>query len=498
LEYSGCAYGGAVDRKYDASLPMRPATDFPLPLGRRRWGPQNRNGLLFFKEVTPAEVLGGATPPTVLRSGPFQHEAVPGLRLRERTQVGDVTVDWVDGDLWIVGLDGQWDTNPFHWFSKVGTLYDARRANATGTGFGAHPSDGYIQWQSEEEIAQAPPTLRTKVTRNRAMFKVGPQWDLPSMDVVAFAGDGAVVLSGVSALHDWFASVLRLAAAPQSQLYFNDLISQYGPNKLLCARRGAIPSVKNKMFTGRADAWLFRQYAYVTTGLAAAGVPSHPHFPPRRVTILDRKGLNGRGIHNHEALVAAVEATGLPYDVVPSMGRLTFQEQVALMSRTGILIAPHGAALANSMFLPHGAVVIELFPYLMKKTTYRHLASLMDLHYMPVYSWELLPPDATQYYGVQLMNEMYFWEHCIKTNISSYDALSVHACNAASKNYPLVVPFPHFNNVLRDAVDSIGAFSLLNPAWAAVAEAQGIPVAPPPPVRAEGNVAPAPDAGAPA
>ena len=30
-----------------------------------------------------------------------------------------------------------------------------------------------------------------------------------------------------------------------------------------------------------------------------------------------------------------------------------------LMSRTGILIAPHGAALANAMFLPQHAVVIE-------------------------------------------------------------------------------------------------------------------------------------------
>jgi capsular polysaccharide biosynthesis protein len=37
------------------------------------------------------------------------------------------------------------------------------------------------------------------------------------------------------------------------------------------------------------------------------------------------------------------------------------------MAGTGILIAAHGAALVNSMFLPQHAAVIEIFPFLMKK-----------------------------------------------------------------------------------------------------------------------------------
>jgi hypothetical protein len=158
--------------------------------------------------------------------------------------------------------------------------------------------------------------------------------------------------------------------------------------------------------------------------------------------------------------------------------------------------------------------------YLMKKTTYRYLASLVDLHYFGIYSWTLLPPNMTQYYGVELMNEVsgvggihvgrliiaaalaapraphtappyplppfslsqrYFWENCVATNISSYDALNYHACNAASKNYPIVVDLPQLNQVLRDAVDSIGAYSLRNKAWKAIVEAQGIAKPSPPP-----------------
>ena len=51
-----------------------------------------------------------------------------------------------------------------------------------------------------------------------------------------------------------------------------------------------------------------------------------------------------------------------------------------------------------------------------------------------------------------------------------------HACNAMSKNYPIKIPFPAFDAFLKDAIDSIGAYSLQNPEWAAVADKEGIPI----------------------
>ena len=119
---------------------------------------------------------------------------------------------------------------------------------------------------------------------------------------------------------------------------------------------------------------------------------------------------------------------------------------------------------------------------MLKKNTYRHLASLADLSYFPVYSWELLPPALnTTFYGVALMQEKYYWDNCVKTNITSYEALMEHACNAMSKNYPIVVPFPQFHMTMKDAIDTIGAFSLQNPEWAKIADKEGIPVPSPPP-----------------
>jgi hypothetical protein len=50
----------------------------------------------------------------------------------------------------------------------------------------------------------------------------------------------------------------------------------------------------------------------------------------------------------------------------------------------------------------------------------------------------------------------------------------------AHLQYPIVVPFPDLTNALRDALDSIAAFSLKNPEWAVKADFEGIPVPPPP------------------
>jgi hypothetical protein len=596
LDISGCGYGYSSYRPYNASLPIRPGTDYPLPLTRRRWGAQNRNGHLYFKEVPPEEVWGPPAPPaaragggfparapdgrpalwrysqllreeryggnpgvhvpwsalapphafspsgaygaSLVREGPFEHEDIAGLRVVRRTRVGNRTINWVDGALWLAGIDGQFWQNPYHWWTKMGALFDALRANASHpAGWGGHPDDGYVHASyrapdgGEGIDAPGARAIRGRAgggsggggaTWNRASWRVGPQWRLPPMDYVSFTGDGAIVLPNVTALHAWFRATMALATQPHSVHFFNDLIRNLDDYNYVCTTRGgAVPGTKHKLFTSRSDAALLRQYAYdvvaATTpspspspsavpkrgsvtptasaewrpAAAAAAVAarratlstSYPRHAPRKVTIIGRKGQNGRGIYNIDRVVAAVNATGLPLQMVSTMATLSFEEQVQLMAGTGLLIAPHGAHLQNIMFLPAHAAVIELWPFLMKKSTYRHLATQLDLHYFPVYSWDLLPMtpfNCKTFYGVELMNKSYYYDHCVALNISSYEALTEHACNAMSKNYPIIVPFPAFDHILADALDAIGAFALANDAWMALAPEQGQPLPPPP------------------
>lgn len=133
------------------------------------------------------------------------------------------------------------------------------------------------------------------------------------------------------------------------------------PNSsLLCATRGAITGTHPRLFVNRADAWMFRRNAYEYAGVAALGLQPHPHHPPRRITVLLRKGKGGRNFENLAEFQAVVNATGLPVEYIDDMGKLSFKQQIARMAGTGVLIAAHGAALVNSIFLPQHAVIIEV------------------------------------------------------------------------------------------------------------------------------------------
>jgi hypothetical protein len=84
--------------------------------------------------------------------------------------------------------------------------------------------------------------------------------------------------------------------------------------------------------------------------------------PPKTVTLIVRK--KNRRIHNEQELYDAlvnfhpfIQVRIVDYD------KLTFKEQVDVMRTSGVVIAIHGAALTNSMFLPKHAAVIEIFPF---------------------------------------------------------------------------------------------------------------------------------------
>lgn len=443
-----------------------------------------------------------------------------------------------DQSLWLVPSATQVNVNPFFWMaSGVAPLFGAQRANASlcGTGghslpcldpheapidaravmdsrrtlaeqaagqgsarasdgrarsWGAHPLDGWMHapargwlyagqsrtsWRSST-LSDTGHDSRSSVSANTVRWVVGPQWGpLPSQDLVLFLGWGGVQTDSRAKLGSWFEGTLALGAQRHSQVFFNDLRSAYNATHLLCARRGAVTGSKPRIFSSHADAWMWRQYAYMATGLTAKGVLTQSIYPPRRITVIERKGQTGRGLFNLPEVMELVRATGLPVEVVPRMDYLTFAQQVELMSGTGILIAPHGAALMNSMFLPAHAVVIELFPPLLKNGVFERLAGTMGLLYYSVHARTVLPPNMTHMMGPAFMASPEFAKECISTNISSTDAFLTRWCNQASKTHPIVVPLRVLRRHLDDAVDAIGAYSLLNPVWKAEAEKLGLP-----------------------
>ncbi|OSX70767.1 hypothetical protein BU14_0672s0007 [Porphyra umbilicalis] len=71
-----------------------------------------------------------------------------------------------------------------------------------------------------------------------------------------------------------------------------------------------------------------------------------------------------------DALAAAAAAAGFAYTRV-AMAAASFREQVDVASAAGVMVGVHGAQLAASIFLPPGAVLVEVFPYRFAHRLYR-------------------------------------------------------------------------------------------------------------------------------
>jgi capsular polysaccharide biosynthesis protein len=119
------------------------------------------------------------------------------------------------------------------------------------------------------------------------------------------------------------------------------------------------------------------EFLYVDNGLIAETNPAYGGHPeiikriraealdpaasdsgaaPRRIYISRADG-NGRGILNEAELVAMLSQRGFQ---AVSLGRLSLPEQIALFATADAVVAAHGAGLTNTVYMPRGALVVEL------------------------------------------------------------------------------------------------------------------------------------------
>lgn len=102
-----------------------------------------------------------------------------------------------------------------------------------------------------------------------------------------------------------------------------------------------------------------------------------PAGGPRRI-YLSRQGASARPLMNEAELIAVLRRAG----VVPvAMEALTLAHQVALAGAADLIVAPHGAGLANLAFARPGTRVVELLPATAPNWCYRHLAAAVAAPY---------------------------------------------------------------------------------------------------------------------
>jgi capsular polysaccharide biosynthesis protein len=107
-------------------------------------------------------------------------------------------------------------------------------------------------------------------------------------------------------------------------------------------------------------------------------VIGHNVATPNRKVFISRELARWRRLVNQEAMWEILRAAG--YEKV-LMEKLTLDEQVSLMSETRVIFGLHGAGLANMLFCPSGAHIIELTDPDFQEPGYYALASSLGHHY---------------------------------------------------------------------------------------------------------------------
>lgn len=110
-----------------------------------------------------------------------------------------------------------------------------------------------------------------------------------------------------------------------------------------------------------------------------------------RVTLVIRRGAH-RQILNLRELISHLRTLRISLKVV-MLEDHPLEEQVRIIYTTDLLIAVHGAALGHLLFARPEAAVIELFPFLFRKTIYRNLANLLGVRYA---SWQCPRASCSQ------------------------------------------------------------------------------------------------------
>ena len=82
-------------------------------------------------------------------------------------------------------------------------------------------------------------------------------------------------------------------------------------------------------------------------------------MPGRHVYITRGQTPNNRRVVNEDEVLATLAPLG--FEVV-DFDHLTVREQIKTFAELDVLVAPHGAALANLVFSSPGSTLLELFP----------------------------------------------------------------------------------------------------------------------------------------
>jgi len=237
------------------------------------------------------------------------------------------------------------------WFPRFGGLIGADGAlyNAT-IGEARHGSQDLSAMPGVQGDRFTPPASAPEIEAGAVFLPWGATFNyghfvidaLPSLLALEQAG----LLAGVPVL------------APKLTAWQRDLIAMAFPGIGLREVEAPVVRVKRAVFATSMDHFLHHPNGLVAD-VAARVLERAPAGRGARRVYLSRRGQSMRVMVGEAALETALAARGFTIVRPETLGAA---EQVALMRDAQVLVGASGAALANAVFLPKGARVVEIQP----------------------------------------------------------------------------------------------------------------------------------------
>lgn len=197
--------------------------------------------------------------------------------------------------------------------------------------------------------------------------------ELPRVAVIRDRPDVRIIMAAIP--KRWRRETLRLLGIGE------DRIVEIGPNEAARADTLLVPSCTQDMqhVAHKGAHWVI-DYLRDSLGLAVLARQPAPEADRRYATRLyvGRDDVPSRRLLNEAELMRVLEPAGF---VSVTMGGRSVAEQIALFARAELIVALHGASLANIVFCAPGTRLVEIFTQNHSTPAYAIMAGALDMAY---------------------------------------------------------------------------------------------------------------------
>ena len=197
--------------------------------------------------------------------------------------------------------------------------------------------------------------------------------ELPRVALIRDRPDVRVIMAAIPA--PWRRETLRLLGIG------DDRVVELGPHEAARADTLLVPSCTRDMqHVAHKGAHWVTDYLRDCLGLAALARQPAPEPDLRYATRLyvGRDDTPSRRLLNEADLMRVLEPAGF---VSVTMGGRSVAEQIALFARAEMIVALHGASLANIVFCAPGTRLVEIFTHNHSTPAYAIMAGAQDMPY---------------------------------------------------------------------------------------------------------------------